>query len=120
MYEVNRSVFIVIPQEPFWAWLNDLPDIDLDGMTLADLQEDANSYLIRPCDNADEVWDEIEERVEEIFAAELADWCTDESEWPDLLPEIFQEWFAIELSSIVTDLSSEPLQREAFEDIVLS
>ena len=88
MYEVNRSVFIVIPNEPFWYWLNSLPDSDLSNI--------------------------IESRVEEIFAAELGDWCEDESLWPDLHPDIFREWFDIELSSIVTDLSSEPLQREAF------
>lgn len=114
MYEVNRSVIIVIPQEPFWHWLNGLPDSDLGDMSLEDLQQDANAYLIAACDNADEVLDEVEARIEEIFAAELADWCSDEEEWPDLAPEIFSQWFAIELSSIVTDLSSEPLQREAF------
>lgn len=117
MYEVNRSVFILLPQEPFWNWLSNLPDIDLQDITLADLQEDANSYLVPACQNADEVWDEIESRVEEIFAAELADWCEDESEWPDLHPDIFGEWFAVELSSIVTDLSSDALVREAFEPI---
>lgn len=119
MYEVNRSVIIVIPQLPFWNWLNNLPDSDLSGMSLEDLQEDANSYLIDACENADEVWDEVENRIEEIFAAELADWCEDQAEWPDLAPEIFSEWFAIELSSIVTDLSSTPLQREAFEPLVI-
>ena len=25
MYEVNRSVFIVIPNQPFWNWLSSLP-----------------------------------------------------------------------------------------------
>ena len=114
MYEVNRSVFIVIPNEPFWYWLNSLPDSDLSGITLEDLQDDANSYLVDACENADALWEEIENRVEEIFAAELSDWCEDESLWPDLHPDIFREWFDIELSSIVTDLSSEPLQREAF------
>ena len=117
MYEVNRSVFIVIPNEPFWNWLNSLPDNDLSNITLEDLQDDANSYLVDACDNADTLWDEIENRVEEIFAAELGDWCEDESLWPDLHPDIFREWFDIELSSIVTDLSSEPLQREAFSAI---
>ncbi|WP_032137835.1 hypothetical protein [Kingella negevensis] len=119
MYEVNRSVIIVIPTELFWNWLQNLPDTDLSELTLEDLQEDANSYLIPACQNADEVWDEVESCVEEIFAAELADWCEDEAEWPDLHPDIFREWFEIELSSIVTDLSSEPLQREAFEAIEL-
>lgn len=81
MYEVNRSVIIVIPTELFWNWLQNLPDTDLSELTLEDLQEDANSYLIPACQNADEVWDEVESRVEEIFAAELADWCEDRAEW---------------------------------------
>ena len=117
MYEVNRSVIIVVPQEPFWNWLNGLSNSDISKLTLADLQEDANSYLIAACENADEVWDEVENHVEEIFAAELADWCEDDSEWPDLHPDIFCEWFDVVLSSIVTDLSSEPLERDAFEAI---
>ncbi|MFC2506172.1 MAG: VacJ [Kingella sp. (in: b-proteobacteria)] len=117
MYEVNRSVIIVIPQEPFWNWLNQLPNSDLSELDLANLQDDANSYLIPACENADEVWEEVEARVEEIFAAELADWCDDEREWPQLHPDIFREWFDVVLSSIVTDLSSEPLQREAFAAI---
>ena len=50
-------------------------------------------------------------------AAELADWCADETHWPDLHLDIFREWFDVELSSIVTDLSSEPLQRESFQEI---
>lgn len=62
MYEVNRSVIIVIPTELFWNWLQNLPDTDLSELTLEDLQEDANSYLIPACQNADEVWDEVESR----------------------------------------------------------
>lgn len=119
MYEVNRSVFIVVPREPFWNWLNSLPDSDLDGLTLEELQEDANSYLVPACQNLDEVWDEIEARVETIFAAELADWCEDESLWPDLHPDIFGEWFDVNISSIVTDLADDNLAREAFEPLGL-
>ena len=78
MYEVNRSVFLLIPLDPFWNWLKSLPGNHLDGLTLEDIQADANSYLVRPCETADEVWDEIEARFEDIFAAELADWCEDE------------------------------------------
>ena len=60
MYEVNRSVFLLIPLDPFWNWLQTLPGNHLDGLTLEDIQADANSYLVRPCETADEVWDEIE------------------------------------------------------------
>lgn len=117
MYEVNRSIIIVVPLEPFWQWLQQLPNSDFSDFSLESLQDDANSYLIPACENADEVWTEVESRIEEIFAAELADWCEDEREWPELHPEIFRQWFDVVLSSIVTDLSSEPLQRESFTAI---
>lgn len=42
MYEVNRSVFLLIPLEPFWAWLESLPGGKTEGLTLEDLQADAN------------------------------------------------------------------------------
>lgn len=114
MYETNRSVFLLVPQVPFWNWLTSIPGIDLADFTLEDLQADANAYLVDPCDDFEEVWAEIEPKLETIFAAELADWCEDESLWPDLHPDIFTEWFDIQLSSIVTDLSSQALEREAF------
>lgn len=120
MYEVNRSVFLLMPLEPFWNWLRSLPGNEFDNVSLEELQADANAYFINPCDTVDEVWDEIEARFEEIFAAELADWCEDESLWPDLHPDIFNEWFDIQLSTLATDLSHEPLEREAFEPIVLN
>ncbi len=119
MYEVNRSVFLLIPLEPFWHWLQAV-GVDLADITLEDLQADANAYLVNPCDSADEVWAEIETRIEEIFAAELADWCEDESEWPDLHPDIFNEWFDIQLSTVVTDLTAEPLARESFQPLSLN
>ena len=120
MYEVNRSVFIVVPREPFWQWLSNLPHSDLGDLTLAELQQDANSYLVPACQNIDEVWDEIEAHNETIFAAELADWCDDESYWPDLTAELFNEWFNVQISSIVTDLAEEPVEREAFADLDLN
>ena len=120
MYEINRSVFLLMPLEPFWRWLQSLPDVDLSDIELEDLQADANAYQVNPCDSADEVWEEIEARFEDIFAAELADWCEDERQWPDLHPDIFNEWFDIQLSTIITDLSAEPLEREAFQAITLN
>ena len=54
-----------------------------------------------------------------IFAAELADWCEDDSLWPDLHPDIFAEWFDIRTATVVTDLTAEPLAREAFQPLDL-
>ena len=114
MYEVNRSVFLLIPLEPFWAWLEDLPDINLDNLTLDMLQQDANAYLIPSCEDGDELWAEIEGRYLDIFAAELADWCEDEDLWPQLTLDRFKSWFKVKFSMIVTDLTAEELVREEF------
>lgn len=119
MYEVNRSVLVLVPQAPFWHWLNQLPEIALEGLQLEDLQADANSYLIDPVDDLDEAWDVATAKVEMIFSAELADWCEDETQWPDLHPDIFFEWFDVQVSSIVTDLSHQALERETFEPLQL-
>ncbi|MBH5329097.1 VacJ [Eikenella sp. S3360] len=117
MYEVNRSLFRLVPLQPFWNWLDSLPDTDLSGLTLQEMQDHANAYLINPCDDLEEVWAEIKPQIEAIFAAELADWCEDESQWPDLHPDIFAEWFHIQFSPIVGDLSAREVEREPYAPI---
>ncbi len=120
MYEINRSVITLIPQEAFWAWLQTLPDTDLDEFELEDLQEDANAYLIKPCEDMDQAWDEIMLHLEQIFSAELADWCEDPEYWPDLHPDIFGEWFEVKLSTVLTDLCARDIERSAFDPIILN
>lgn len=120
MYEINRSVITVIPQEGFWAWLQTLPDTDLDDFDLEDLQQDANAYLIQSCEDLDQAWDEVMNHLETIFSAELADWCEDAEYWPDLHPDIFTEWFDINLSTVLSDLSAQDIERTPFEPIILN
>ena len=120
MYETNRSVVMLIPQEPFWAWLNSLPDTDLDDLSLEDLQDDPNAYLIDACDDIDQAWDEIISRLDELFSAELADWCEDPEHWPDINPEIFTEWFEIRIATVVADLPNKEMQRTPFEPIIIN
>lgn len=119
MYEINRSVITLIPQENFWAWLQTLPDSDLEDFSLEDLQEDANAYLIAPVEDIDQAWDEIIKNLDQLFSAELADWCEDTEYWPDLHPEIFSEWFEVRLSTMLTDLCAREIEREPFEPIIL-
>lgn len=117
MYEINRSVFRLVPLQPFWNWLTALPGAELGDLTLEDLQNNTNAYLTNPCDDGEEVWAEIKPQIDTIFAAELADWCEDESQWPDLHPDIFAEWFDIQLSPILCDLSAREVEREPFQPL---
>lgn len=119
MYEVNRSVVLIVPKEPFWLWIRSLDEEELGQITLEHLQADPNAYLVDACDDIEDAWNQVEENMEEIFTAELADWSEDKNDWPDLHIDIFFEWFDVELSSIVTDLSQDKLEREEFVPFAL-
>ena len=95
MYEINRSVFRLVPLQPFWNWLTALPGAELGDLTLEDLQNNANAYLTNPCDDGGEVWAEIKSQIDTIFA----------------------EWFDIQLSPILCDLSAREVEREPFQPL---
>lgn len=120
MYEVNRSVFILIPQEPFWLWLQSLPGLSSENISLTDLQEGANAYLVAAGDSAAEIKANIAEQYQAIFTAELADWCEDETLWPEIDLATFSEWFSFRIGVVLTDLAKEALMRETFSTLKLN
>ncbi|MBN3859448.1 VacJ [Neisseriaceae bacterium PsAf] len=112
MYDIDRSIIVLIPKQPFWSWLQNLPEIDLIGLELQDLQNNPNSYLITPCEQIDEVWDVIEKYVQEIFSAELANWSEAMETYPELNIDVFQKWFDVLLSTVVSDVIKTEIERE--------
>ena len=120
MYEVNRSVAIVKPKQPFFDWLNSLPFEQDETLTLHALRQDCNALLIPPAEDFEDAREFIRRRWRSIFDAELADWCEDAPLWPEKrTPNLFQQWFDVEVHSVLTDLVSEPLEREAFAELDL-
>ncbi|EEG08021.1 hypothetical protein [Pseudogulbenkiania ferrooxidans] len=115
MYEVNRSVAIIRPRPPFLDWLKQLPGELNDNVTLASLTRDCNALLIPCADDYDAAEQAVLEQYQQLFQAELADWCDDESLWPTPLTlELFQEWFQLEIHSVLSDIVDEPLERAEF------
>ncbi|AQR66247.1 VacJ [Aquaspirillum sp. LM1] len=120
MYEVNRSVAIVKPKQPFFDWLNSLPFEQDETLTLHALRQDCNALLIPPAEDFEDAREFIRSHWRSIFDAELADWCEDDTLWPEKrTPNLFQQWFDVEVHSVLTDLVSEPLEREAFAELDL-
>ncbi|MBP7580190.1 MAG: VacJ [Vogesella sp.] len=114
MYEVNRSIAILKPRQPFLDWLKSLPGGLDDQLELVQLRGDCNALLIPAADDYDSAEDFVRQHYHSLFAAELADWCEDEAFWPALTPALFTEWFDVEIHSVLTDLVEQPLEREAF------
>lgn len=114
MYEVNRSIAILKPRQPFLDWLKSLPGGLDEQLELVQLRGDCNALLIPAADDYDSAEDFVRQHYHSLFAAELADWCEDEAFWPALTPALFTEWFDVEIHSVLTDLVEQPLEREAF------
>lgn len=116
MYEVNRSLALLKPRQPYLDWLTALPGIDAARIDLSELKRGCNALLIPPADDVDAARDFVLQRHQELFEAELADWCEDDSLWPaerDL--PTFLAWFDVEVHAILTDLVDEALERESFD-----
>ena len=114
MYEVNRSVAILKPRQPFLDWLQQLPGT-LDGqLQLEELRRDCNALLIPAADDYASAEDFVRQHYRTLFGAELADWCDDEVFWPEMSPQLFLHWFDVEIHSVLTDLVDFPLEREPF------
>lgn len=115
-YTINRTVIILAPKPDFLDWLNDV-DPDDQALTLEDLREDNEVFLIPQFnDNTDsEKW--VETRWEFLFEHMLLGWVEDESLWPqNRTLDMFKEWFDIEVHTMAWDLSTDPLFVEDWQD----
>ena len=115
-YTLNRTVVLLVARQPFLDWLNSV-DSDDEALTIEDLRNDNEVFLIpQYSDNSDSVkW--IEKRWSSLFEHMLMGWIEDEHVWPqDRSLDMFREWFDIEIHSMAWDLSDEPLFVEDWQD----
>ncbi|MBS4095353.1 MAG: hypothetical protein KGZ83_00775 [Sulfuricella sp.] len=107
MEYVNRSIALIKPRQPFFDWLKDTPDWDLD-LTLDILRLDCTSLLIPEFEEPEEAVSYIDEMYERLFEMELASWVQESEHWPQKRTlQMFWEWFDVELHSLVIDTVEE-------------
>jgi len=112
MYTIDRFVAIIKPKQPFLDWLESLPDWDLD-ITVEDLRQDSNAYLVPEYDSTDQAMRYIERKHRSIFEWEFWSWYTDETVWPEKLTlSVFRKWFDVEIYEMVIDLLDTHIMRE--------
>lgn len=117
-FVLNRSVAMLVYKQPFLDWLGSAgPDTLLLHMTLEDLRDDNETFLIPQFDDPRDSVKWVEKRWRVLFDSILFDWITDESMWPqNRTLKMFRDWFDIEVHSMVWDLASEPLLVEDWGD----
>ncbi len=106
---LNRSVITVKARQPFFDWIQTLPEAA--GMTLEELNEDGIAYLLPDFEDDDDLETVLPQCFDLIFAEELIGWRTDEKTWPPTrdLPT-FLAWFDAQIRTIVIDLVDAPLK----------
>lgn len=112
MLEVNRSLMVVKPKQPFLDWARSL-DGDNEGLELKHVQDDCTVYLTPEYELLDEQTDILAWCCEYVFEEELYSWYTDQDVWPHQRNlKMFLEWFEVEFHSLVFDLADDlPLDR---------
>ena len=112
MKEVNRSLVVVKPRQPYVDWANSFMDDD-EAQNIASFHRDCNVYLI---DEIEEDGDEernLKKIYRRIFEEELYAWMTDENVWPEKRDyPTFRTWFDVTFHSLVFDLGNNRLQTE--------
>ena len=109
MFEIDRSLLIVTPKQPFLDWTQ---SIDFEaGLTLEDVREDSTAYLIPQYWEKSEQAEILEWCYELLFEVELESWFTDPALWPqERNLKMFLEWFDVDFHSLVFDLGEPPIQ----------
>ena len=119
-YTINRSIIILHYKQPFLDWLMGADPNPPTDMTLGDLGNDGDAFMI-PGDNVVDGMPEAVKWVEKhwrmLFEHILEGWLVDESLWPQKRTlKMFREWFAIEYRSMVWDLVNAPIVIEDWEE----
>ena len=117
MAEINRSLIVIRPKQPFLDWLHSILDEDK-IIDLEDINDDATAYLVPEVLSQDEEAGIIEWCADFVFEHELWSWYTDEALWPvGRDAAMFREWFDVEFHSVVNDLVGDvPLEHIDFEE----
>jgi len=96
---LNRSVIIIIPQKPFFDWINYLEPVHP-----IHVLQDHNSILLPIEYSYQDAADFIKKNYDLIFEDHLFSMWTAEEEWPQKRTfKVFNEWFSWQFSSMIVD-----------------
>ena len=113
MYEINRTIAIIKPKQPYLDWARTVSDpIDI---SLQELRQDCTAVLLPDVDTDAEAEAVVHLIAAELFGIELAAWDVQEDAWP--VPRdaaTFRAWFDVELHSLILDSVQAPIRREHF------
>lgn len=107
---LNRAVLVLRFKQPFVDWINAADPTPSHAMTLAEVNEDSNAYLLEVEDQQQlQAWMALNGLA--LFEEVLNDWYTDPDLWPqDRSLAVFEKWCDFELHTVVIDTGGSLLE----------
>jgi hypothetical protein len=118
-FTINRSLVTLVPEQPFFDWIQAVDPEPVPTLTLEQVREDQSVFLL-PSEIANSPenatrW--VEKRWQGFFEFMLGEWF-DDSMWPDTLSlAMFRDWFTLRFHSMVFDMTPDaPMLHEDWDD----
>lgn len=117
-FTVNRSIVMLLPEQPFLDWIQAVDPDPVPTLTLDDVRDDASVFLLpdEVADTPENALRWVEKRWRYFFEFMLGEWF-DDSVWPESLTlAMFREWFTIRFHSMVWDMAPDtPIEYEDWD-----
>lgn len=117
-FTVNRSIVMLLPEQPFLDWIQAVDPDPVPTLTLDDVRDDASVFLLpdEVADTPENALRWVEKRWRHFFEFMLGEWF-DDSVWPESLTlAMFREWFTIRFNSMVWDMAPDtPIEYEDWD-----
>lgn len=112
MFQIDRFVAIVRPEQRFLDWLNGIAEYAPLELSLEQVQQDCTALLVPQFEDEDEAVSFVCKLWDQLFESELQDWTDNRALWPQGRSiEMFMEWFSVDIHTTVVDLvEDEPAQ----------
>lgn len=109
MEVLNRTMVTLVARPPFLEWIQSLGD-DCAEISLDEVHEDSNAYLIPEIESEEELMEYFETSFKSFLESELADWVEDDTVWPERRTfKAFQEYFDVHVQTVVYDMGDSDL-----------
>lgn len=114
MFQIDRSVAVIKPKQPFVDWANTIID-EKEKYSMADFRTDCSVILLPVVDSDEHANEILKNMYKDVFELELSSWIVDEEMWPDNITyQLFLEWFDVELHSMVFDSLKAGIEKEPY------
>ena len=115
MFQIDRSVAIIKPKQPFVDWINSEVDAS-HQYSIQDFSTDCGVILLPVLDSDEHAEAFIKEMFQDLFELELSSWMTDDDTWPENITyKMFLEWFDVEFHSMVFDSSQNDIEKDPYD-----